>query len=794
MYANVDFYRIQVMGQWYEIDEPFRWDEIKVKLTRDPVLIGFNYEFVDDEIKLIFKPGAGSEQLSTLYQLLGGDASAVFQYGYMIKGTKYPQFTGNMNFNTYHISDEGVEISIEKIQFENLLRTRWETKVDFTSTLDYNNNPIVPPNPLQISLHSKEIIKKSRAEADPAGLATSQTFEDNAVWIAPDTTIAASSEISELYNMLCGVTPQVNDPISSNLNQFHSAEQGKMKWSWSASFRFDVRPVAPFPGKIGDWYMQPIIYVVRGGNILLQLQPPQLRRSGHSDSALFQLLVEFNISGIFDLLANDDVYWTVFFHSEQNVNRNWQISNYQGAIELSQQTSAPPSNCNGYKLFDAINHIIHYITGVENATLSKFHGAGGAAEKYLITNGFQIRNFEIGTRPVKLSLKDLLEGLNVIFFDGVQYTVRNGKTMVMVEPAPDMFKGKPITHLQEVYDYEEDHSEQVTYNELEIGYQKFAEDDLNTLDEFNTFGAWLTPITTYKKKYSKRTNLIASGYMIEQLRREQYAESPSTSKTGDEDIFIISYLTERIYKGITIELGGEFARFTTPIGLRVGDSFRVFRSGSPNPGTVFTVQAIDFNVAERYKITPNALAEAGIGDLEIIIDKPVAERNENFEIVENLVSPETAYNLRLTPKRIMYNHSQWIECGLPLKDSTQVIRNTDFKNNGQLITKFKDNVPNKLTDDNYVLKEIDNVVLGEFNNRRRLFLPVEVNFKADMPYNIFVKVRDALMHQSGTDMDGGTVTYRHPKTNLNWEAVVQEVAYEPKTGVATIKAWKKKVI
>lgn len=795
MYANTDFFRILVMGQWYYIEEPFNWDKIGIRLDRDEVFIGFNYEFVDDEIKLIFKEGAGMEQLRTLYQLQGSDAYSIFEYGYKIKGVKHVQFSGTINFNTYHIDEDGVEISVEKIQFENLLRTRWDTKVDFSATVDFDGRPIVPPTPIRIKMHSKQIVKSSKAEADPAGLPTQQTLEDNAVWILPDTSNITKDEISEMYSMLVGVVAQDSNPAVNNMNQFTSIEQGRLKWSWTASFVIDIIPAGIFT-KIGDWYLQPMITVRRSGTSIVHMEPVGLRRSGTSNSNFFQLPVAFTINGTFDLLAGDEVYFYCLLWTQNNAQRFWKISNYQGSIEMMQQTSAPASICSGYKIFDVLNHIVHFLTGVPDAVSSLFHGAGGAAEKYLLTNGYQVRNFDITNKPVKLTMKEVADALNIIFFDGIQYSkeLDTGKTLVRVEHAPEFFKGKPITHIQEVYDYEEDHADNVTYNELEIGYQKLPEEDLNSLDEFNTYQSWLLPITTYKKKYVKRTNAIGSGYMIEALRREQFKDSPSTSLTGDDDMVIIAYITERIYKDTQIDIGGEFARFGTPMNLQVGEQFRIFRSGSPNPGTVFTVQAIDFSAPEKYKITPNAVAENGIGQVEILIDMPQAERNEPFEVVENLISPETAYNLRITPKRITLNHSQWIECCLPLKSDDQQLINTFQKNNGALITRFRPSELNKLTAENYTLREDANIPLAEFNGRQRLFLPVLATFKAGVPYNIFVAIRDGLMHQSGTDHDGGTITFREPKTELNWEAVVNSVMYEPRSGIATFKVWKKKII
>jgi hypothetical protein len=78
------------------------------------------------------------------------------------------------------------------------------------------------------------------------------------------------------------------------------------------------------------------------------------------------------------------------------------------------------------------------------------------------------------------------------------------------------------------------------YNEVEIGYNKFLSEGYNTLDEFNTYHQYLTAIRTNKLKLTEKSELITSGYTIEDTRRKQFAETATNSDSYDDDGFLIA--------------------------------------------------------------------------------------------------------------------------------------------------------------------------------------------------------------------------------------------------------------
>src|ERR1044072_4374638 len=99
LYEYNDFFRITTMGGTYYVREPLDWDKVRIKLSRDENYWGFNYEFVDDTVKLRFPRKNGYEVLRGVHGLQGGDGQAKFEYGYEYLGQRYVQFVGNINFN-----------------------------------------------------------------------------------------------------------------------------------------------------------------------------------------------------------------------------------------------------------------------------------------------------------------------------------------------------------------------------------------------------------------------------------------------------------------------------------------------------------------------------------------------------------------------------------------------------------------------------------------------------------------------------------------------------------------------
>lgn len=775
LYQLEDFFRLFVMGVYYYIDEPVNWDKISIKGERDKDYFGLNYEFIDDKVTLTFPQGEGMEIIRGVYGLQGGDGKIVFEYGYIQEGIKKVQFIGNLNLNTYHITDEGVECSVEKTAFEGLLRTRYETKIALNATEDLDGNGVTPPAPIYVKLHSKQIKKYGKAqqveEFEPTGSNVSGNF--SSFYIQPDTSNIVKQEVEEMQAMPLGASNVA--PQTEKRFQFIAKEAGKGTVTFSVKATIRIQNLF---NSVGAWNLTGQIALVRNNSEISFTAPMNARLSGSTASKTVITPMEFTISLQANWQIGDEVYCYIS-GTKNNDGGYVALTAWEGYVEIMQETKAPASVCLGYKLFDAFNHVVRCITGKENAVQSGFFGPDGCASKFMITNGYQIRNFEVSQRPVQISLQELMEGVHPIWFVGLQYSQdETGDDVVLLEKAPSFFGSKRIYHCARVWDYEEQHIKELTFNEAEIGYQKFAEEDINTLDEFNTYQQYLLPITTYKAKYSKKSRFIASGYSIEIARREQFKESPSTSLSTDDDIFIVSYLTERKYKNVTFNLSGVFMELNRPVDLQVGETFKIARTGGSNNNTTFTIVAKDDSGVEKYRVSPAPTTDSGVGDLEILISGPVAERNEAFDVVQGVISPESAYNLRISPKRMLWNHAPLLNCGIIQKPVESVIKNTFTKNNGDLITKFAEGENCKGMEANLQLREKEGIVLKGFNGGKWMFLPTLATFKTKIYYDDLVYLKERLTGQTKTDEDFGMISFPDLEGGI-WMGHVWDFEYTP---------------
>ncbi|WP_312922511.1 hypothetical protein [Empedobacter brevis] len=247
--------------------------------------------------------------------------------------------------------------------------------------------------------------------------------------------------------------------------------------------------------------------------------------------------------------------------------------------------------------------------------------------EYFVTSGFYIRGFDGESIDIKWS--DWLKFIQNAFNCDVQIYGDN----IFIGKQEDYYRDIEIARLEFLPDkgddYEISSNERLKCNSFKIKYNKFEDEERDTLDAFHTESEWHIP-SRIKNEFESEINFIADGYSIEYARREGIEAEPTTSKSKDNDIYIVDcYLT-----------------------YHTGDEeYYYYTNRSTTPGFV-------------------------------------------PESVKGIYSPNTSYNLRLSLKRLMIDHyshylaelSQKFNNGFP-DDITLVAQNTFFKANGNLESK-----------------------------------------------------------------------------------------------------------
>jgi hypothetical protein len=218
--------------------------------------------------------------------------------------------------------------------------------------------------------------------------------------------------------------------------------------------------------------------------------------------------------------------------------------------------------------------------------------------------------------------------------------------------------------IEEVWGWRKEVAKDMLYNEMEFGYEKFQDSGYNTLDEFNTKHEKVTPIKTNKLKFLAKSTLIASGYSIEDTRRQQYADTATDSYTYDDDAFIIS--VKRGTGAFVPEKNEAFSTVTNLISPTTAYNLR------HSPFRMFLNWAIWLKNIFHYKLTTETIKNTFVAQNGELVTQfnagepqPVGDINllswqekqdtllTNYDVEERLYKPEYLYfKARLTADKI----------------------------------------------------------------------------------------------------------------------------------------------
>jgi hypothetical protein len=664
------------------ISEPVKWDSINVVGERDKVYHGWNYQFTDEVVDLEFDVDAGYYIIDGVYNAAGSDGDIVFEYGYRELGVDYVLFTGKLDLNTLKKYPHKYACAVKRFDGNSLVETRVETKVSMAAATGLDGAVITPPTPQDFVLHGKAIRKSYLVnDAQPKAAVNSGGATING-YSTLDNTVVQLQEIETMYNypaFTSGTTPWDDNKYLLDV-KFAGSYQFRIKFGAFIAY------TKPFPLSFPTSGTMQYAIAVNGVETLLGSPVTQLFSSTSSVN------LEIDQTLTLNLAVGDKVY--VYIKHTFTHARPWGVTVSQNFNEstIQSEETAIDTPAKGWWLFDAVDHVIRAITNNQSRLKSTFLRrvpSAGQAGLHILTNGYQIRQYEVASRPMIISLKTALESLRSLFCIGVLYDT----DQVRVERADYFYQDNEILYIDEVADLNKEVAKDILYNEIEIGYNEFQNEGYNTLDEFNTKHEYLTPIKTNKLKLVALSQFIASGYSIETVRRKQFSQTPTEATQDDDKVYIISMRPD----------AGEY--------------------------------------------------------------KP--EKDEPFATVTDLISPETAYNLRLSPKRMLYNWMVWLKNVFHFKVGTDVIKNTFVAQNGELTTQLSPGDTRPIGDIGLIsLKESDNAALNSITTDRSLFIPEWIKFKCRLQPDQVEMLNRALKGKLGAAKNFGYVRYLDPTDGL----------------------------
>lgn len=148
----------------------------------------------------------------------------------------------------------------------------------------------------------------------------------------------------------------------------------------------------------------------------------------------------------------------------------------------------------------------------------------------------------VSGRPIFASLKQLFNSTSAIQPIGQTIEKTAAGERVRVEGLDFFYSKDIILELGQASGLELSVAQEYYYNSIEFGYKKWASNEQNSLDEVNTKQTRLTPITRLKSSYTFVSDYVASGYLIESVRRQQYSLGPEKESSDDKTNFWVCVL------------------------------------------------------------------------------------------------------------------------------------------------------------------------------------------------------------------------------------------------------------
>ncbi|RYC70852.1 hypothetical protein [Spirosoma sordidisoli] len=509
-------------------------------------------------------------------------------------------------------------------------------------------------------------------------------------------------------------------------------------------------------------------------------------------------------------------------------------------IAIDRRTRATASRAGTYMMPDVLKHVVGVVAGNLTAGASKTgrvvgsliegastqNGQPGPASEYALTTGALLRGLK---KAPSFSLKTLMGTLWAHHAAGILYEdMDTDSPTVRVEAGEWFYRDTEILELETVFAYREEPETALLHNQIVVGYEKYPDAGAGVAEEFNTERTYQTPLISSDQTLEIKCPLIAAGTAIEEARRlgikklENGVEVPTTSDAGsyDDDGFMLHVASQSFtdtakfwidaptlrkpYAAKYITLSSTMlSRLVGGVALKVGDVLTFTDTGTPNDGKPFRIigtapaRPLDlsvftnptYEVALDSDLTPTGTVTTTwtLGTLGVKL-----RTNERLD-VEGVTDPANAYNLELSPARMLRRHAPFINSGLAYKQAIDELRCTAYKHNGAMVTQAKPSVPALPGDsDKQLIRETGNVALGELDRFEKLFRPERIIATVYMTRKQRRILFKAMRNEGDEALRLGYVTVRNADGN-KVSGYLRRIVYNDQSETAELVLRKKRV-
>lgn len=545
-----------------EIEEPLGWGELSINIIRDEQWKGVFFEASSSSLGFY---GVGYDLLFELKTGKGLKAVAIFRAEVMCEGeSEYEEaLRGKLNFAQYRQScgrECIIRMPVEQDDCTMTLRNRYDQKVNIDSNIAFNKQTI-------LQQYDKLGFTMQLATQDIPVSAEASVQDDEALEVE---FVAENSGTRILARPIYAneVDASLQDAQLANPAFFFEIIPGDFRMSpqllldsavaqcFSGTYNVDIRikgrlrydPVddddinAESGVRIGYWNGE--------GNItdnLVQIQGAVI--SGDMNESQWYPFDVSYVNAAASIPFDTGLYAYVDFNASDvgvdNPTKRLTVEfDNETAFLVSTVRVCPPTDVQAYAVHELFSRAVEAVTDRCLTVKSDYYGRtdsqpyaaaqDGCGGLRVLTNGLKIRQAE--NDDFTISVKDLFENLNPI--DNIGMGVEGD--VLRVESAEYFYNDTLLLTLDATPESEIEIMEDRAYSVVKIGYKKWETESVKGLDEFNSNKEFRTGITAVNNPLDITSNFVAAGYVIEQIRTQQFISTGRADNKYDNDTFIIA--------------------------------------------------------------------------------------------------------------------------------------------------------------------------------------------------------------------------------------------------------------
>lgn len=552
-----------------EIDEPLGFDDLTLSVRRDPVWHGVFFEASNTTMGFY---GDAYDIIKTAKETTGIDSTIIFTAQQRCEGeTEYTTIVeGKLNFSSYSETCGNeciIRMNVEQENCAMLFKNRLDQKVNIESLAGFDGAALEPYAMLGVTmpLATQEI--PISADAQVAGEGDGVEIESvNFSPIPPPLMIRPVYLDVKDNSILTGNLDQVTNFFQDPDQYFMLTPQVLLEefdGCINDEFYYHIRlkgTVSFSSHLVTDATLSTVIdtWDADGPRNTLHTDPIT---SYVDDGMTATYSFDFTYSGTTPLpygvgfYAYVNIVITTFLNVDVTYNFDRETS-----FLLSSVKTCPPTDASVFMINETLSRATEAITDGCLKVQSDYYGRvdsqpyqseeNGCGGYRVLTPGLKIR--QANDKQFFASMKQLLDGLRPI--DNIGMGMQSDR--VRIEPAEWFYQDQELLVCDAAPDVNIQIEQQLIYSNIIGGYEKWEIKSVKGIDEFNSGKEYRTEIKAVNNTLQIRSSLIASGYIIENLRTTTLVNSGNTDNTYDNDIFIIC-VERTIYdaSGFKVEQG-----------------------------------------------------------------------------------------------------------------------------------------------------------------------------------------------------------------------------------------------